>query len=159
LDRQAKDYIEPFELFDPDLCAPEKCKGFAQSFLVSIALHALFLYHKKNLALFDDPSHPCWNVMVQGNPRTGKTFVIKTVLNLIWLVERKMAAVQPTAPTGCAASLANGKTLNRFFHYPFGNKVQEPPSDLTKSSTSSVESFLRNMWGKVYLATFRTSGV
>ena len=143
-DRQASAYIEPFLLFDSDVYAPENCQGFAQSFLVGIALHALFLYYT-NPALFDDPAHPCWNVMVQGNPGTGKTFIIKTVLNAIRLVSGTMAAAQPTAPTGCAASLANGKTLNRFFHFPFGKKVQQPPFDFTNKSTSSVESYLRDM--------------
>lgn len=143
-ERQAKDYVEEFKLFDTDIYAPEKCQGFAQTFLLALTLYALYVY-TEDLDLFDDPDHPCWNVFVQGNPGTGKTFVVKTCLNVVRLTFEAMCTAKNTGPTGCAAALSNGMTLNRFFHFPFGVNIHKPPSDMRKSNTSAAEAFLKDM--------------
>ena len=66
------------EMFEEDVYCPENAKGFAQCFIL-----ALVLYIMKETISNLDSTLKCVNMYVQGNPGTGKTFVIKTAMNMI----------------------------------------------------------------------------
>ena len=138
-------YSEPFSLFDPKIYIPENCKGFAQTFLVCTTLYIVKQY-TDNPKLLEDPNHPCYNFFTQGNSGTGKTFVIMTILNCIRLLRGSvMESAASVAPTGCAASLSNGRTSHRFLKFPGGNKINAQPYDLRTSKIADASTFLRQM--------------
>ena len=97
-----------------DTFCPENCKGFAQTFLCSLSLLQL----KKSLDSQEGKPVTKLNVFVQGNPGTGKTFVIICILNMIREVLRDQMTAQTVTPTGCSASYTGGQTSNRFFCFP-----------------------------------------
>jgi hypothetical protein len=138
-------FIAPMDLFDTNVYAPEKCQGFAQSFLLAMTLHTLYLYLEEDTELLTDPEHPCYNHLTQGNPGTGKTFCIKTILNVIRQAHLRMSSGKSTAPTGCAASHSEGQTHHRFSLMPYGKQVHECPSDLATNKVTVLEAFFRDM--------------
>jgi hypothetical protein len=99
---------QPLFLFEEEKHRPENARGFAQKFLVAIALVA----HKKRMPLLgpegaepvDAP--PSVRSCIQGNPGTGKSFVIHTTCNIARNLLRVMGRDRSAAPTGCAACLS-----------------------------------------------------
>ena len=103
------DTVEENLLFNVYVYRPENCRGYAQKLLVGITLLALKLH-------WEAPSPEAaklitrFHVKVQGNPGTGKTFVIKTSLNCIRRVTGKSSNARLIAPSSCAARLSDGET-------------------------------------------------
>jgi hypothetical protein len=58
---------------------------------------------------------------------------------------RRLASALQTAPTGCAASLANGSTLHRIFKYPRGKAFRKAPSDMASRNLKTMDAFMRQM--------------
>lgn len=106
---------------------PRFAKGFSQQILVGLALHKL---HALTLGK-DDPFR--YNVYVQGNPGSGKTFTMKVILNMYRAVLGKEGAARSIAPTGMAASLTGGTTMYRFANMPVGKSSFEMPYDMSGS--------------------------
>ena len=141
----------------PPSATPENAKGFAQTFLVALTLHALKLH-------CDGPVHakgakaPNFNVFAQGNPGSGKTFIQMTLLNVVRTVCQRMDVAQSIAPTGCAASLLNGTTTNRFCHLPNSNKEsQRAPFDRKWYPTNTVTPYQQKMEALLLLLIDETS--
>lgn len=63
--------------------------------------------------------------MVQGNPGTGKSFIVRKTRNINCCIMKKMGHYRATAPTGSAASLIDGETDARSFHCLVGCKIKE----------------------------------
>ena len=119
------------EMFDEDIYCPENAKGFAQCLILSLVLHKM----KESISNSDSTPKNI-NMYVQGNPGTGKTFVIKTAMNMIRSVFNDQGKVQSVAPTGCAASLSGGQTLHRFFS--FSTKSNDLHGQLSAWSVRNV---------------------
>jgi hypothetical protein len=138
-------HSEVFSLFDPKIYIPENCQGFAQTFLVCTTQYIVKQY-TENPLLLQDPNHPCYNFFTQGNPGTGKSFVIMMILNCIRVLRRcVMKSAASVAPTGCATSLSKGRTSHRFFKFPGGNKINAPPYDSKISRIADAQAFLNQM--------------
>jgi hypothetical protein len=138
-------YREPFSLFDPNVYIPENRQGFAHTLLVCATLYIVKQY-TDNPLLLQDPNHPCWNFFTQGNPGTGKTFVIMMILNCVRALRGcVMECAASVAPAGCAASLFNGRTSHRFFNFPIGNKINKQPYDSKTSKIAHAQAFLNQM--------------
>jgi hypothetical protein len=117
------------ELFDPTIYRPEACKGLAQKLLVGLAIMQM-LHFKSFLSSFSSPNTlppDSLFLYVQGNPGTGKTFVTRTILNIVRSIWGGMGYDMAVAPTGVAASLLRGKTDVRALKIPIGSKLQETP--------------------------------
>jgi hypothetical protein len=96
--------------------------------------------------LLEDPKHPCYNFFTQGNPGTGKTFVIMTILNCIHVLRGcVMECAASIAPTGCAASLSKGRMSHRSFNFPAGNRIRAQPYDSNTSRMADAQAFLNQM--------------
>ena len=125
------DYTQPMNILcpkKPPAASIENAKGFAQTFLVALTLHALKLQGEKPSNIVDRMS-PNFNVFAQGNPGSGKTWIQMTLLNVVRSVCQKMDVAQSIAPTGCAASLLSGTTTNRFCKLPTGRELNGIPCD------------------------------
>jgi hypothetical protein len=99
------------ELFDVAIYKPENCRGFAQKLLVGIALMQIkrfksFMEHQDTTLQAPESIF----IYVQGNPGTGKTFVSRTILNIVRQCFKGMGFDLAIAPTGVAADLLKGKT-------------------------------------------------
>ena len=105
------------EMFDDDVYCPENAKGFAQCLILSLVLHKM----KESISKSESTLKNI-NMYVQGNPGTGKTFVIKTAMNMIKSNFNDQGKAQSVAPTGCAASLSGGQTLHRSVSLPTKSK-------------------------------------
>jgi Cdc6-like AAA superfamily ATPase len=109
----------------PNVYIPENRQGFAHTLLVCATLYIVKQY-TDNPLLLQDPNHPRWNFFTQGNPGTGKTFVIMMILNCVRALRGcVMECAASVAPAGCTASLFNGRTSHRFFNFPIGNKINK----------------------------------
>jgi hypothetical protein len=100
-----------------------------------------------NPSLLEDPKHPCYNFFTQGNPGTGKTFVIMTILNCIRVLRSSvMECAASVAPTGCAASLSKGRTSHHFSKKFFaGSRINAQPFDSKTSKIADAQAFLNQM--------------
>ena len=158
--QQADNFKKQFELMEtekPPSASPENAKGFAQTFLVALTLHALKL-HCDNTSAPVGVKPPNFNVFAQGNPGSGKTFIQMTLLNVVRSVCQKMDVAQSIAPTGCAASLLNGTTTNRFCKLPNGNTdVHRAPFDKKWYPTNGVKAFQKQMGALLLLLIDETS--
>jgi hypothetical protein len=155
--QRSESYQEPFSLFDPNIYIPENCQGFAQTFLVCTALYIVKQY-TDNPLLLEDPKHPCYNFFTQGNPGTGKTFVIMTILNCVRVLRGcVMECAASVAPTGCAASLSKGRTSHRFFKFPAGNRISAQPYDSNTSKIADAQAFLNQMEALIALVLDKVS--
>jgi len=108
---------EGFDLHEEDVHKPENCKGMAQRMLIFIHLYVHYqwfengnMYPKSHL------------IKIQGKPGTGKTFVIHTLRNITRNLFKSNKYDEASAPTGCAASLINGKTHFRSLRIPVSKK-------------------------------------
>ena len=131
------------ELFEPDKYRPENARGDSQQLIIASTL----LYLRKWLAYlhseaFEEspnlPAPPCLRVYVQGNPGTGKTFIIRTIRNMVRVLTQSMRCDKAVAPTGCAASLIDAETANRGLDIPCGRKKLNGPIDSTPSGTAQA---------------------
>ena len=129
---------------------PENAKGYAQKLLIGMFL----MLYKRWLAYFDtvsaDPSSPpapppSLHCYVQGNPGTGKSYVIRTLNNCVISISKRMDRVLNLAPTGCAASLINGKTTNRGVTMPTGKKLTERVDETIPGNSKAVQRFCLSM--------------
>ena len=62
------------------------------------------------------------NIYVEGLPGTGKTFIIKTLRNMIRKIHKSNHCDIASAPTGCATALINGSTHARSMSLPVEKK-------------------------------------
>jgi hypothetical protein len=137
-------YWQPFSQFDPNIYIPKNCQGFDQTFLSCTTLYIVKQY-TDNPLLLEYPKHPCYNSFIQGNPGTGKKFVIMTVLNCIGILPGCFMECAPSVtPTGCAASLSKGQTSHHFFKFPAGNMINAQPYDSKTSKIANAKAFLLN---------------
>jgi hypothetical protein len=70
---------------------------------------------------------PCLRAYIQGNPGTGKTFMILTMRNMIRQLYDSSKQDRAVTPTGCSADLIHGETVYRAAKVPAGNKKQQGP--------------------------------
>jgi hypothetical protein len=143
----------PHHTGNPSLCLiltytfPRTAKDSPRLFLVCTMLFIVKQY-TDNPSLLEDPKHPCYNFFTQGNPGTGKTFVIMKILNCIRVLRGcVMECAASVAPTGCAASLSKGRTSHRFFKFPTGNRINAQPFDSKTSKIADAQAFLNQMEG------------
>jgi hypothetical protein len=144
---QSGHHVQPMKHLStdkPPTASPENAKGFAQTFLVALTLHALKL-NNDNPGNAEGEKIPNFNVFAQGNPGSGKTFIQMTLLNVVRTVCQKMAVAQSIAPTGCAASLLSGTTTNRFCKLPQGKQLFETPCDKKWFKPNDVTIFKKQM--------------
>jgi hypothetical protein len=138
-----------FMLQEPDKYKPENAKGFAQQFIIG----SFLVLWKHWLAYFDQhsgqsnvdnpqPAPPSLFMYVQGNPGTGKSFVIGTVRNVVISISQSMSRCLTCAPTGCAASLINGKTVTRAAKMPTGKKLKSRVDSKLPSTVEQVKVFV-----------------
>jgi hypothetical protein len=143
--QRSASYREPFSLFDPNIYIPENCQGFAQTFLVCTTLYIVKQY-TNNPSLLEDSKHPCYNFFTQGNPGTGKTFIIMTILNCIRVLRGcVMECAASVALTGCAASLSKGRMSHHFSKVPAGNRISAQPYDSNTSKIADAQAVLNQM--------------
>lgn len=132
---------KPLSLFDVHQYKPENARGKAQKLLVGALLYQLheWAHHLSDpLRTRAQPGTPPPSLFmyVQGNPGSGKTYTQRTMLNIIRQVFRSMDFDMAMAPTGCAASLVNGRTSYRALMLPVGRKRNNAPSSAYMSTSS-----------------------
>ena len=148
---QARVDDQPFAMDEEGKYRPENAKGHAQTLLIGMFL----ILYKRWLSYFDavgsvsgvstvepPPSLHCY---VQGNPGTGKSYVIRTLNNCLRMITGAMDRVLNLAPTGCAASLIGGKTTNRGVKMPTGKKLTERVDETLPGKTKEVTEFCTAM--------------
>ena len=85
---------------------------------------------------------PTFLVKVQGNPGTGKSFVIHTTCNITQQVMKTMGHDKATAPTGCATSLIDGEMDAWAFPCPpVRRTLKKAPSKYSPSSVLAFTAF------------------
>ena len=143
-------------LHEEDKYRPENCRGHAQKLLVGH--HILVMRRwREHFAGATDVAPDSVFTYVQGNPGTGKSFVITTQHNITRAIMRHMGRDIATAPTGCAAALINGVTCCRALRYPCGRKLLLPPSDLAGSDASTNAHYFRKWCDAVHLTMDESS--
>ena len=92
----------------------------------------------------DNKLPPSYRVYVQGNPGSGKSFVIHTIRNIVRNLTKSMEHDLATAPTGCAASLFRGQTAPRALKYKCGKKgtYGNLTDDISASSAQAKINFI-----------------
>ena len=131
------------ELFDVEIYKPENAKGLEQKFIIALTILEL-LDWKEYLENEDEDAPPpdsLW-LYIQGNPGAGKTFVGRTMLNMIPKFWREMSCSLPVAPTGIAGSLLRGETHVRSFQMPCGKKAMAAPSSSTGVAIRKAQAFM-----------------
>ena len=88
------------------------------------------------------------NIYVEGLPGTGKTFIIKTLRNMIRKIHKSNHCDIASAPTGCAAALINGSTHARSMSLPVGKKATQCPSNIEDTNLERIN-FLRDTHRKL----------
>jgi hypothetical protein len=136
---------DPFVLLDSDRCRPENAQGQAQKIIIALHLYVMKMwieYWEANDQGSSMPQPPFSAfVKVQGNPGTGKSFIIRTTRNITRQLMKTMGHDKATAPTGCAASLIDGATDARAFPRPVGKTLQKAPSAYSPSSVLALNAF------------------
>ena len=129
--QKAAGHTEPMRM--QGSASPEHAKGFSQMLLVALSLHVL----KAELVADPGKSRERFNLFVQGNPGSGKTFTMQMILNAYRKVHKKMSVICSLAPTGMAASLTGGTTTSRFCKLPIGPKAFAVPYDMSVSGVDA----------------------
>ena len=128
---------EELKLFEIEKHIPENCCGEAQKFLV---YH--HLYHHYMMQKFDNKEiqnrPPSQFVLVEGKPRTGKTFITKTLRNIKRFLTKSNSSDIATAPAGCAAVLIDGSTHFRTLYIPSGSPLYQQPTDIKTTQLTKV---------------------
>eukprot|EP00957_Ditylum_brightwellii_P000496 38230-Ditylum_brightwellii.AAC.1 len=94
----------------------------------------------------DVPLPPSSHVKCQGNPGTGKSFVIMTLRNITRKLLKSNLADGVCAPTGCESTLISGMTMHHLFKIPTGkDKLFKPPKDMNCSNPLEFNNWIR-MW-------------
>ena len=129
-------------MFDDDLHRPENARTDGQKFIIYHHLFYQWLldqYDKGHLEQLPEMQ----NVLVEGLPGTGKTFVINTLRNMIRKMHKTNNCDIASAPTGCAAALINGSTHARSMALPVGKKANLPPSNIEVTNLERIK-YLRD---------------
>ena len=150
-------------LNQPDLYSPTNANNEGQMLAVaSFLLHIKdWLHYFEYLRDFPNATEDevrsklpkCIRVYIQGNPGTGKSFIIHTVSNMCLRLLKSVDQVLKMAPTGCASALINGKTINRGLYIPCGRKLLGKPETTTTGTTHQTAKFIKMMKALVVMIT------
>ena len=88
---------------------------------------------------------PCVRCYIQGNPGSGKSFVIHTISNILFNLLRSLKGLLKVAPTGCASALIHGCTTTRGNHVPCGKKLFSAPTFNVNGNTKRLSKMIELM--------------
>ena len=88
---------------------------------------------------------PMQLVFCEGEPGTGKTFVVTTMRNMMRNLYQHNAADMTSAQTGNAAALIQGSTHYRALHIPVGTKIFEAPSAMGETNDTKAKASRRRL--------------
>ena len=134
------------DLHDEIIHRPENCRGVSQKLLIYI--HLLVHYEWQNIH-HEVPQ--CHHIKIQGKPGTGKSFVINTMRNITKSLFKSNKCDEATAPTGCAASLINGKTHFRSLRIPVASKKFHDVTTNVVISNAVTSKGWHDRWRQIFL--------
>ena len=131
----------PVEVFHPSEAKP------SQRPLIGLVLLTLYAWwrwaidageaHTRGQRL--PPAPQAVRAIVQGRPGTGKSWMIKTICNMVRQLTKDMGSCRTFGPTGTSASAIGGETVHRAAAPPMKKKdLHKPPQPLGVGCVTSA---------------------
>lgn len=141
--------------FRETLYRPENAQGETQRLIIgAFLLHIReWMSYFNSVAANPDGPHeeiemelpPCVRCYIQGNPGSGKSFVIHTISNILFNLLGSLKNLMKVAPTGCASALIHGCTTTRGNHVPCGKKLFKVPTFTAIGSTTKLTNLIAQL--------------
>ncbi len=84
----------------------------------------------------NDTKYKPLQATVMGCGGTGKSFIINTIISIVWKLTQKNSSIQVGAPTGSAAFNVQGSTLHRLL----GINVSHPDESMSETTKEHLKS-------------------
>ena len=131
----------PVDVFHPSEAKPSQRPLIG---LVLLTLHAWWRWaidageaHTRGQRL--PPAPQAVRAIVQGRPGTGKSWMIKTICNMVRQLTKDMGSCRTFGPTGTSASAIGGETVHRAAAPPMKKKdLHKPPQPLGVGCVTSA---------------------
>ncbi len=86
--------------------------------------------------LNNDTKYKPLRATVMGCGGTGKSFIINTIISIVWKLTQKNSSIQVGAPLGSTAFNVQGSTL----HCLLGINVSHPDESMSETTTEHLKS-------------------